>query len=164
MKKVIVIGCPGSGKSTFSRELQKRTQLPLHYLDMMYWNSDKTMVPKEVFRNRLQEVMQQSSWILDGNYGSTLEMRLSACDTVFFLDYPSEVCLDGIYARKGKSRPDMPWIEEDGEDNEEFLTFISNYRAESRPKVLELLEKHPEKNVIIFHERQEAEAFLNAWA
>ena len=76
MNKAIIIGCPGSGKSTFSRALHKKTKLPLYHLDMLYWNSDRTTVSKEVFRERLQSVLVLDKWIIDGNYGSTIEMRL----------------------------------------------------------------------------------------
>ena len=68
MQKIIVIGCPGSGKSHFSKELHKVTHIPLHHLDMMFWNSDKTTVAKEIFRSRLDEVLLQEQWIIDGNY------------------------------------------------------------------------------------------------
>ena len=86
MQKVIVIGCPGSGKSTFSRALHNITGVSLYHLDMLYWNADRTTVSKEVFRARLAEIIAKDSWIIDGNYGSTLELRMQACDTVVFLD------------------------------------------------------------------------------
>ena len=158
MKKVIVIGCPGGGKSTFARMLHEKTGLPLYYLDLMYWNADRTTVDRAVFHERLHATMEKESWIIDGNYASTMEMRLAACDTVFFLDYSLEVCLAGIDARRGKSRPDMPWVETEGD--EEFIAFIKNYGTDSRPKVMELLGRYSDKNIVIFKTRAEADAFL----
>ena len=158
MEKVIVIGCPGSGKSTFARALQKKTGLPLYYLDMMYWNADKTTVPKDIFRARLAERLAENAWIIDGNYGSPMEARMAACDTVFFLDYDPAVCLAGIRERQGKPRADMPWIET--EDDEEFLAFVREYNEKSRPDVLALLEKYQEKQIVVFRTRDEADSFL----
>ena len=159
MKKVIVIGCPGSGKSTVSRALHNKTGIPLYHLDMMYWNADKTTVEKSLFLERLSAVLEKDEWIIDGNYGSTMELRMVACDTVIFLDYPLEVCLDGIKERRGKPRSDMPWIET--EEDAEFIEFIKNYNEQQKPKVLELLKKHSDKNIIIFKSREQADAFLN---
>lgn len=159
MKKIIVIGCPGSGKSTFSKALHKITGIPLFHLDMMYWNEDKTIVEKSVFRGRLANAIRKNEWIIDGNYGSTMELRMQECDTVIFLDYPLDVCLSGIKERKGKLRSDMPWVET-GEDDEAFIEFIKNYNSQSRPQVVELLSKYSDKNIVIFKNRSEADAFL----
>ena len=160
MKKIIVIGCPGSGKSTFSRELHAITGIPLYHLDMMYWNSDKTIVEKRIFLERLSSVIARDEWIIDGNYSSTMEMRLSACDTVFFLDYPTEVCLEGIRERRGKPRADIPWVET--EEDEEFIGFVKRYNEESRPQVLELLRRYNDKNTVIFSCRADANKFLTS--
>lgn len=84
MKKVIVIGCPGSGKSTFSSALHEATKIPLYHLDMMNWNSDRTTVSRTVFKERLRRTIEKDTWIIDGNYASTIQLRLQACDTVFF--------------------------------------------------------------------------------
>ncbi len=159
MKKVIVIGCPGSGKSTFSKALHKITNIPLFHLDLIFWNADKTTVEKPVFLDRLFKIIQSDEWIIDGNYGSTMELRMQACDTIIFLDYPLDVCLNGIKERKGKPRSDLPWIEPD-EDDVEFLEFIKNYNSQSRPKVMELLDRFSHKDVIIFSNRTQAEEFL----
>lgn len=160
MNKIIVIGCPGSGKSTFSKELHNRTGIPLFHLDMMFWNADKTTVEKSVFRKRLFNIFKLDKWIIDGNYQSTMESRLRECDTVFFLDYSLETCLEGVRARRGKARTDMPWIEKENEEDAEFVEFIKNYRSESRPIVLALLRQYEHKKIYIFRERSEAEEFL----
>ena len=158
MKKIIVIGCPGSGKSTFSRALHEKTRIPLYCLDMMYWNADKTTVGRAVFRARLAEVLTRDSYIIDGNYRSTMEIRIANCDTVFFLDYDLETCLSGILSRRGKVREDMPWIET--EEDPEFMQTVKSYIPEQRPWVLELLEKYKDKNIVVFKSREEAEEYL----
>ena len=103
-KRIMVIGCPGSGKSTLARKLKDKTNLPLYYLDMMYWNEDKTTVSKEVFNERLNDVLNQDKWVIDGNYQSSMELRMKCCDTIIFLDYDVDTCLSGIKERQGKRK------------------------------------------------------------
>ena len=158
MKKIIVIGCPGSGKSTFSRALHKNTGIPLYHLDMMYWNADKTTVNKHVFWERLWAVLGKDEWIIDGNYASTMEQRMSVCDTVIFLDYSLDICLDGARARRGKQRSDMPWVE--NEEDAAFIEFIKSYNEQQRPQVLALLDKYSGKSIFVFRTREQADAFL----
>ena len=145
MKKVIVIGCCGSGKSTFARHLYACTGIPLFHLDQLNWNADKTTVEKTVFLKRVEEVIEKDTWIIDGNYGSSMEMRMQACDTVFFLDYPVDICIQGIYDRVGKVRTDMPWVED--EIDEDLIEFVKNYEKEDRPEVLNLLSKYKGKDI-----------------
>ena len=158
MKKIIVIGCPGSGKSTFSKKLHEITGLKLWHLDMLYWNEDKTTVDKTVFLDRLSQVLAENEWIIDGNYNSTMELRTKECDTIFFLDYPTDVCLSGVKERKGKVRSDIPFVET--ADDEEFLGFIENYNLQNRPQVIELLQKYSDRNIFVFTDRAQADEFL----
>ena len=160
MKRVIVIGCPGSGKSTFARALQTRTGLSLHYLDMLYWNADRTTVARDAFRARLNEILLQEEWIIDGNYSSTMELRMQACDTIFFLDYATEVCLAGILSRRGKARPDMPWVEID--EDTEFTAYVRDFQVNSCPQILSLLDRYADREIHVLKTREEADAYLNA--
>lgn len=164
MKKIIVIGCPGSGKSTFSKKLNKLTGIPLYHLDMLYWNEDRTKVPREVFIKELDSIIEKDSWIIDGNYESTMEKRIDACDTVIFLDYPTDVCISGIMERRGKKRSDMPWIEKSDEEDEEFLSWVQDYNIESRPIVMELLKKYSSKKIVTFTSRNEANEYLSSYS
>lgn len=159
MKKIVVIGCPGSGKSTFSKALHEITGIPLFHLDLMYWNADRTIVEKSVFLERLSKALQSSEWIIDGNFKSTMELRIRECDTVVFLDYALDVCLNGIKERKGKARSDMPWVEPE-EDDTEFIEFIKSYNSQSRPQVMELLNRYSGKDIYIFTSRTQADEFL----
>ena len=71
MKRAIVIGCPGAGKSTFARKLKDKTGLPLYYLDRIFHKPDRTTVPREEFDQKLQTILQTDRWIIDGNYQRT---------------------------------------------------------------------------------------------
>ena len=107
-QKIIVIGCPGSGKSTLSKELRDVTGLPLFHLDNIWWKPDKSYISRVEFDQKLNEILLTDRWIIDGNYNRTYEMRFQACDTVIFLDYPVNVCMNGIKERIGRSRTDTP--------------------------------------------------------
>ena len=161
MKKIMIIGCPGSGKSTFAKKLNQITQIPLYHCDMLYWNVDKSYVSKEVFVQRLNEIISSDQWIIDGNYGSTMKLRLEACDTVFFLDFNVDVCLSGLESRKSQVREDMPWSGSDEQLDEELYQFVLNYNTLNRPSVLELLNGYSNKHIKIFEHRNELDEYLN---
>ncbi len=158
MKKIIVIGSPGAGKSTFSRRLRDITGLPLYHLDMIWHKPDKTNISKEEFDRLLEEILVTDKWIIDGNYQRTLETRLEKCDTVFLMDFLLDVCLAGAKARIGKRRDDMPWVEE--ELDEEFRQWIIDFPVMKLPEIYEMLDKYAGKNIIVFKSRQEADEYL----
>ena len=158
MKKVIVIGCPGSGKTTFAEKLREKTGLPLYYLDAIWHKSDKTHISREEYDARLGEILLQDAWIIDGNYSRTLERRMAECDTVFLFDLPTEVCLAGAISRIGKKRHEMPWIET--ELDPEFAQQIKDFPSKNLPTIYALFEKYSNKNIIIFKSREEADAYI----
>lgn len=160
MKKIIVIGCPGAGKSTFSRKLKKKIHVPLYYMDQLWHNQDHTTITQEELKKQLNHIFDTESWIIDGNYISTLEMRIKACDTIFLLDYPVELCLKSAKERIGKKREDMPWIET--ELDEEFKQWILNFPSVQLPTIYLLLKKYYTKNIIIFKSRKEANNYLSS--
>ena len=158
--RIIILGCSGSGKSTFARELHARTGLPLFHLDNVWWKPDRTHITREAFDSRLEDILRGGKWIVDGDYSRTYEPRFAACDTVVFLDYSEEDCLRGVRQRIGKARPDIPWVE-DGLDPE-LVELVKNYRRDNRPKVFALLDKYPDRRVFIFKTRALAEQWLNS--
>lgn len=159
MNRVMVIGCPGSGKSTFSRKLRDKTNLPLFYLDQIWHKSDKTTISREEFDNKLQELLDSNDqWIIDGSYLRTMEMRLIKADTVFLLDIPVEQCLEGAKARVGTIREDLPWVEESLD--EEFRQWIIDYPKQHLPLIYDLLQEYKDKNIYIFKSRREADEYL----
>ena len=157
--KIIVIGSPGAGKSTFARRLRKATGLPLYYLDLLWHKPDQTNITREEFDARLDEIVKRDKWIIDGNYLRTLEIRLRECDTVFLMDYPLEVCLLGAESRIGKKREDLPWIET--EFDEEFKRWIIDFSKDQLPVIYELLMKiQKNKEIVVFKSRKEADDYL----
>ena len=159
MQKIIVIGSPGAGKSVFSQKLKDVTNLPLYHLDMLYHNTDGTHISREELQDKLRRIFKNDNWIIDGNYQRTLEMRLKECDTVFLLDFPTEVCLEGAKSRVGKKRDDMPWFEE--KLNENFKQSIIDFANEKLPQIYELLDKYKDNlNIIIFKSRKEADDYI----
>ena len=158
--RIIILGCPGSGKSTLAKELRAYTGLPLIHLDNVWWRADRTHISREEFDVRLREIMRGEEWIIDGNYNRTIEVRITACDTVIFLDYDEEECMNGITERVGKERDDIPWTED--RLDPELVEMVMNYRNVSRPKICGLLEKYPDKRALIFRTRAEADEWLSA--
>ena len=159
MQRIIVIGCPGSGKTTFAEKLKNQIGLPLFYLDAIWHKPDRTHISREDFDLRLAEILSLDSWIIDGNYSRTVERRIAACDTVFLFDLPTEVCLEGAISRLGKGRYDMPWI--DTELDPKLKTEIEEFRSKNLPAIYALLDQYKGgRSVVIFKSRTEADAFL----
>ena len=160
MKKVIVIGCPGSGKTTFAEKLNRVVSIPLYHLDAIWHKPDKTHIPREEYDMRVSEILLKDSWIIDGNYGRTIEGRIVACDTVFLFDLPSEVCIEGAISRIGKARYDLPWIET--EPDPEFIKQIERFSFDELPRIYGLLERYSEgKRVVVFKSRAEADGYID---
>ncbi len=161
MQKIIILGCSGAGKSTLSRKLRDKTGLPLYHLDLIWHRADKTNITREEFDKRLLEIVAADRWIIDGNYSRTLEPRLRSCDLAILLDLPVEDCLEGVRARRGKPRPDMPWIET--EEDPEFMQWIRDFRANQMPRIMPLLEQYRDRcEIRIFKTREEAMDFVEA--
>ena len=159
MKKIIVIGCPGSGKTTFAKRLGEATRISIYHLDAIWHKPDKTHIPREEFDLKQEEIFATEAWIIDGNYRRTVETRVNACDTVILFDLPTEVCIEGAIARIGKVRSDMPWIE--NELDPEFRSEIERFSGKVLPEIYEILERYKnDKKIIIFKSRDEADEFL----
>ena len=159
MKRVLVIGCPGAGKSYFSKKLSELTHLPLIHMDNLYWREDKTSVSHEELIEKLLPYLKKDEWIIDGNYHRTLEMRLPYATDVFFLDIPRKECIQGILERVEKPRDDIPWVESK-EDAAELIAWTADYGFRTKDEEIALLEKNKHLNVHTFTSRQEINEYL----
>lgn len=156
--RIIILGCSGSGKSTYAKNLSEHTGLPLIHLDNVWWKTDRTHITRDEFDQKLEELLQADRWIIDGDYSRTYEVRFRACDTVIFLDYSEEICMNGITERVGKHRKDIPWVEQ--ELDPELVELVRNYHQENRPVIFELMGKYPEKQILIFNNRSQSEEWM----
>ena len=164
MKKLLVIGPGGAGKSTFAKRLGASLQLEVIHLDSLYWSSGWVEMPKDQWRVLIEELVQRDSWIMDGNYGGTLDIRLDACDSVIFLDAPRLMCVQRVLKRlalyRKANRPDMaPGCRE--RFNWAFIKYVWEYPRKRKPAMLEKLKIHSQtKSVFILRSQAEIEGFL----
>ncbi len=164
MKKIAVIGCGGAGKSTFSRILSEILNIPVYHLDKLNWKPGWVPTPKVEWNYLMKNLVSKEEWIIDGNYGSTLDIRLKNADTIIFLNMPMYLCIYRIVKRRfiyhGKSRPDM------GEGCPEkldinFVKWVWGYNKNKKQGILEKLNKLSiEKNVIILNSSSEMDKFI----
>lgn len=142
MRRVLVIGCPGAGKSTLTRALAETLGLPAVYLDRLWWKSGWINRTRAEFDARLDAALAGDAWVMDGNYLRTLPRRLERCDAVLFLDYPRRLCLSRALRRilrwRGRTRPDMAEGCPERLDPA-FIRWIWDFHRTQRPRVLELL-------------------------
>ena len=164
MKKVLVIGSSGAGKSTFSRLLGEITGIEVVHLDKIHWRAGWIEPPKDEWRKTVEDYLKKESWIMDGNYSGTLALRLEKCDTVIFLDLPRTICTRRVIKRfflyRKISRPDM--AEGCAEKFDwEFVKWTWNYPKRSKPRVEELLKRvEGEKTIFRLKSNREVKGFL----
>lgn len=161
-QKMIVLGSPGAGKSYLSRELARRFLYPVVHMDVLYWRQDWAHLSDEEMLKALDKVLAEESWIIDGNYPSTLEHRYQKADVVFFLDYPPEICLEGEKKRRSIPRDDFPSFLKEGEDPG-FLNFIATFPQNGRPTILRMAERYVHTPFIRFSSREECDQFLSLY-
>jgi len=164
MQRVLVIGISGAGKTTFARKLAARTGLPLIHLDTEFWKPGWKVTERAEWRARVAKLAERDHWIMDGNYGASLDLRLPRADRVIWFDYPRLVCLWRALWRVattyGRVRPDLsPGCPE--QFDREFLRFIWNFNANSRPKIVAMLAEHgAHLRPIVFRRDLDVRGFL----
>jgi adenylate kinase family enzyme len=164
MNRVLIIGSGGAGKSTLARRLGEALRIEVIHLDILHWRPNWTESPKDEFRKVVEQAIKKESWIMDGNYGGTMEMRIRACDTVIFLDFPRTACLYRVVKRRltynGTNRPDMAEGCREKIDLE-FLHWIWTFPRRSKPEIEEKLKRFGgEKTIIRLRSKSEVADFL----
>jgi adenylate kinase family enzyme len=167
MRCITIIGSSGAGKSTLAKRLSQKLDLRVIHLDSLYWQPGWIPRLTADWIDLQRELLQRDRWIVDGNYLSTMDLRLEAADTIIFLDFKRSLCLWRVVKRylkyRGRTRSDM------GSDCPErltldFLQWVWNFQGRSRPKILAKLEAHQQskaKEIFILQNPKQVSAFLN---
>lgn len=165
MKRVAVIGSPGTGKTTFVKKLALKTGLPIIHLDFYYHQKQfdyRTNQPAWI--KKVTELSKQDKWIMDGNYNSSFEVRFKRADTIIFLDLPRRIAFYGVIKRRiqyhGKLRDDMPsdWKEK---ANWEFLKYVWKFNGEHRDIILSSIDNTKGKKVVVFNNRKQLNSYVS---
>ena len=164
MKRILVIGSGGAGKSTVATRLAQLLDLEVNHLDKFYWRPGWVETPPEEWTQIVTDLINRDSWIIDGNYGGTLELRMQRCDTIVFLDMPRLLCVWRIVKRNFRYRrgvrPDMAEGCREKLDPE-FVSWVWNYSRRTRPKVVKLIREQANgKRVVWLRSNAEVNKFL----
>ena len=165
MKRVLIIGCGGAGKSTLARALGEKTGLPVVHLDKIFWLPGWVEMETAVFDQRIREEMAKEAWIMDGNYNRTLPERVRYCDTIIYLDFSRLACLLGVLKRVittyGRVRPDMGAQCPERFDVE-FLKWVWNFNKDKREAYYRMLNELEGKETIVLKNRRMVKRFLRS--
>lgn len=165
MKRILVIGCPGSGKTRLAKLLGEKQDLPVVHLDQLWWTGEWENVTREEFDRKLEKVLAGEQWIIDGNFSRTMPQRLQRCDTIIYLDYSRWQCLAGMTQRVlcnyGKHRPDMGGHCPERFDPE-FIRFIWNFNKNNRNMIYTWIAQAKHAKTVVLKNRKEARDFLSA--
>jgi adenylate kinase family enzyme len=155
VERVAIIGPGGSGKSRLATELGRRLDLPVIHLDDLYWKPGWVEPAPDEWEALNRQLVDGERWILDGNYGGTMEIRLAAADTIVFLDLPPLLCIWRVLRRRGRDEPAS------ARRLLAFVAYIWRYRRTRRPGVEERIGRHGAgKQVHVLHTRSDVRQFL----
>ena len=166
MERVLILGSPGAGKTTFARRLAEHSGLPLVHLDKHFWQPGWVESSPDEWQRTVERLVQQPRWIMDGDYSRTLGLRLQRADTAFLLDTPRWLNMTRVMRRVaigyGRTRPDLA----DGCPERldwEFLQYVWNYPRKLRPRIAAMLEEYGGK-VVTFRSSREIDKYLAEYA
>lgn len=149
-ERILVLGCAGAGKSRLAGQLGAALDLPVIHLDHHYWRPGWVEPTREEWRAQILDLLAQRAWVMDGNYGGTVDLRLEAAEAAIVLDLPRWRCLSGVLRRtlhnlgREVQAPGCPehidWA---------FLAYVWRFPSRSRPRLMEACRRHVDRVPII---------------
>ena len=144
MRRVLVIGSPGAGKSTLATQLAAALEFPVHYLDLHHWMPGWRYRDAADARERVRAIVGTPEWVMDGNFAESFDLRMPRADSLIWLDYPRVTCIRRVLTRAGKDygtqKPDLP----EGcpeQFDAGLLRFTWRFPTESRPQIVSAIER-----------------------
>lgn len=168
MEKITIIGSGGSGKSTLAKELGDKLDIEVFYLNKIWWINDNEHISDEEFLSIQKKIIKENdSFIFDGYYPDTLDLRLEASDTIIFLDFPPVTNLKRSVKRSltEKNNEDDPSLDRTEKLNKDYITWLLNFNKKERNKILDKLNKLKlEKKIVIIDNDNKKDLFLQSIA
>lgn len=162
IKRICVVGAPGTGKTTLSKKLAKIYNLPVCHLDSIHQLPNWVLRDEEERDKMILEETKKEEWILDGTFTNTLLERINRADMVIFLDYSNLVALKGVIKRiikdHGKEKPDMPGCKEKFDMS--FILYVATYRKQRRDIIVDILNKCDKEKLVIFKNQKQLKKWL----
>ena len=166
MRRIAIIGSGGAGKSTLARTIGEILGLPVIHLDKEYWRPGWIETPEQDWKVKVEELISGDEWVMDGNFGGTMEFRLAAAETVVFLDLPRGVCVRRVLKRLwtyyGRTRPDMSKGCNEKFDLE-FFAWVWNFQKKKKPGIeARLARLDKSKNIIRLSSTRDIDTFVES--
>lgn len=167
MRRILVVGSSGAGKSTVAGELARRLDLPVIHLDRHYWRPGWVAPTGDEFRAEVAALADRPAWVMDGNYASTLDLRLPRADLLVLCDPHRLRCLARVlrrrWAHRAAPRPDLPEGCPERVDLD-LLRYVWRYPRHSRPRVLAAVAAYaPALPVRRLRGRRDVARLLEGW-
>jgi len=164
MNKILVIGCPGSGKSIFSKRLSSILKYPILHLDRIFHIDNYNQISKEKLRKRIVDFCKENrNFIIDGNYTGTLDYRLKYADTVILFDIDNEICVSNAIKRVKDNQPrdDIAPGFDNSIMDPGFIDYIKSFNQKLRPRIDRILAENNIKPIIFYNYKDVEKFFEN---
>ncbi|MFE9880196.1 topology modulation protein [Streptomyces mirabilis] len=162
MMKVAIVGCGGSGKSYLARELGKILNAPVTHLDAAFYDDDWNALPMDKFAELQRELVAEPRWVIDGNYNSTLQIRLESCDTVVLMDVSTISALYGIFSRQLRHGAGHKGNGVHNRIHWGVIKYVATYRRRMRPRVMAKIDEFASSrsDVVLLATRRQTRRWL----
>ena len=164
MKKIIVLGNSGSGKSTFTSILSKKLNINLLHLDPLVYKFSWDNPEFDEMEEKVNQMLNENSWIIDGNFLNNATKRFKECDCVFFLDLNRFVCLRSVIKRhkqyKGKHRDSRSDFCDEKLTRAYLKWVFTDFYKTSRKFILNYIKENTDKKIIVFKNRRQVNKYL----